>query len=429
MIFIFKRITKRSFIRCVSLLLAVIVALGVVSISAVRSAVYYEKKLGEIRLSALIRLSEYTAGLEGRLLSAACASDAALLGEYSASLEAYTAAAKTNLAFFPQAQTGDICAFFAGTTRAVERQYKKAVVGQKITVGERQSLVRMSEYAGRLARAFAGAAEYALNGACELTEVSLVYEKNGTLPLYSEFLENGARAVEYEPSEEKEAAARGRLLSMPAVTREEAAKTAARFIGIEPALMRELEDSGDRVEKYNFYYDEAYVGVSKNGGYICDYVAPCDLSQTLLEPEDAADRALEVLEEIGYEGLECVEASVSGSACDMVFAPVKGGVIYLTDSITACVCLNSGKLYALDASQYIANFRKRDLPQERLSIEQARELMPEGFAFVGGDYVLIASASGEQLCCRLECEGQDFAATVYINAVTKREEKITVKAA
>ena len=73
------------------------------------------------------------------------------------------------------------------------------------------------------------------------------------------------------------------------------------------------------------------------------------------------------LAKLGYEGLEAVWVSESGTACDINFAYVQGGVVCYNDLVKVKVCEERGVVTGLEAHSYLMNHTVRDIPAPTLS--------------------------------------------------------------
>lgn len=147
--------------------------------------------------------------------------------------------------------------------------------------------------------------------------------------------------------------------------------------------------------------------------------------------EDALNSAREALKRLGFGELAPIEARQEAAAASFTLAAVQDGVILLPDSISVTVSLESGRIIALDASEYLINHRERGLPAPGLSEAEAIAALPEGVEPRSAALALNrAEGGGEALCYKLDCRAADGAdISVFVDAASGKQVEIQVSAA
>ena len=218
-------------------------------------------------------------------------------------------------------------------------------------------------------------------------------------------------------------------LSLPEVAMEEARERAAGLFGLPREALTPAGESEGEIPGYEFTWEdggETRIRLSKNGGRLLFFSAGEKAGNgEALSPGDAAKKGGELLEKAGYAGLEPGVTRKEGEILYIEYAPGQNGARLYPDRIILGLSLSGGELLYLDASEYLARHRERDLPAS-FGEEAAAPSLPEGFSPGEVRTALIASEGGREIPCfevrTADRDGNGF--LVYLNAETGEEEKI-----
>lgn len=201
------------------------------------------------------------------------------------------------------------------------------------------------------------------------------------------------------------------------ITREEAAAKAADLIGTSPASLKEEKDTEDAVELYCFSKGDVSVGITKKGGFVCYILNPYTALEQTISEKEAIKRAAEYLRQLGYSFMTDSYYSVYDGVCTVNFAYQNEGIIHYADLIKVSVALDTGKVTALDASAYLHNHSERDIYGEKITLEQAVSLLPEGLTLISHRNAVIPLKTGkEAYCYELHCKDKKGnEALIYID--------------
>ena len=216
------------------------------------------------------------------------------------------------------------------------------------------------------------------------------------------------------------------LKSLDEITREEAKKIAAEFIGTTPGSLREEADVNSRIELYCFSKGDVGIAVTKKGGRLCYMINPRDTGGETISSEEGVKRAKKFLSDIGYESLKESYYSLYDGVCTVNFAYISDGVVYYSDLIKVSVALDNGEILSVDARGYLMNHSKRELPEEKITPEEARKTVDNNLKILSDKSVLIPLDTGkEAYCYEFRCKdkkGQEV--LVYIDKTTGEERDI-----
>lgn len=213
------------------------------------------------------------------------------------------------------------------------------------------------------------------------------------------------------------------------ITAAEAKKLAAKYLKADESSIRQDDDEISSIPLYCFSVGEKSVGITKSGGYLCYMTNPDYSSEATISEEEAADRAEKYLDSIGYDSMEKSYYSDYDGVCTVNFAyEDDNDIIYYADLIKVSVALDSGEVVAVDARGYITNHRNRTLPEEKISLAEAKKTLSSELTLLESEKTLIPTDSGkEKLCWEFHCrnsENQEY--LIYTDVETGEEADILI---
>ncbi len=407
---------------------ALCVVLFAVALHSGNKAKKYEEILAKTRLEYVMSLGEYTGEMSELLKTAAFASDDKTLMECAENFGKNAAAFRVSLSFLTEENT-DLNAFCNGAQACLDLACFTLYEGQLLSATERGHLLLYAAYCDDLSNAFSVVAQSVLSGECTLCEGRKIHEKTRS-EFVSDTLIRTLSAVGKPPvitDCEGAVTALGKVWDgaekLPGVTRGEAAKIAAEFLGITPVLLRGGEDLHGTVECYRFEHRSTEICITKRGGLIFSYVSDADKGKPELDFDDAIERAGERLSEFCYSDFEYIKSFACDSAVTFVFAARTDGAVCLGDTVVLCISLVTGRLVSLDASGYIENHRNRTVPENIASEEEAIAKISKASDYVS--HRLVFDENGV-LCYEMLCRKETITAKILLDAVTLDERKISL---
>ncbi len=170
----------------------------------------------------------------------------------------------------------------------------------------------------------------------------------------------------------------------------------------------------------------AFASVTRNGGYLLQYLNSRMIGQGTMGLDRARDAARRHLNAIGYRNMVPTYGQAQDGIATVVFAYKKDGVIVYPDQIKVNVALDNGEVVGIDARQYLMNHHERTLAPPKLTAGQAREKLRPELEVQRSQLALIPdqAGTGEILTYEFLTTMGGKTYLVYINANTGWEEQI-----
>lgn len=218
------------------------------------------------------------------------------------------------------------------------------------------------------------------------------------------------------------------LKNLSEITKQEAKKIAADYIGTTAESLRENSDVNGDIELYCFSKGDVAAAITKKGGKLCYMVNPRDVSGETISSKECIKRAKKFLQDAGYKNMKDSYYSVYDGVCTINFAYTQNGIIHYSDLIKVSVALDDGEVLSVDARGYLTNHTKRDIYQKKLSKAQAQVILSDSLTVLAVDSAVIPTDTGkEAYCYEFHCKdkkGQQV--LIYIDKVTGEEVDILI---
>lgn len=211
------------------------------------------------------------------------------------------------------------------------------------------------------------------------------------------------------------------------VSKEQAQSIAREFLakagypGVVPQFTGDVQEP---FGGYMFRHAQAYVEVSRQGGVVRIYRDERPTQERTLSLDEAKRKAMEVLK--GMPGsLVLTSTEDFGSYVQVDAVSEENGIRLYPDKVRVMVALDNGQIIGYDATPYWAFHRSRQLPDPKLTLDEAGSKLHTGFKVAESRKALIAMPGNREVLSyefRGRYQGEDY--LVYINAVSGAEEKI-----
>lgn len=216
------------------------------------------------------------------------------------------------------------------------------------------------------------------------------------------------------------------LKTLQEITKQEAKKIAAEYIKTSTESLREESDVNSEIELYCFSKGDVCVGITKKGGKLCYMMNPADVGGETISTKEAVSRGKKYLKEIGYTSMKESYYSVFDGVCTVNFAFTKNGIKHYSDLIKVGVALDSGEVLSIDARGYLMNHIERDIYDEKITAEQARNIISASLEILTESSAVIPLDTGkEAYCYEFRCKdskGQEV--LIFIDKATGEERDI-----
>ncbi len=167
------------------------------------------------------------------------------------------------------------------------------------------------------------------------------------------------------------------------------------------------------------------IAVTQKGGHVEWMLNNRPVNEAKLDMEKAKKAGIDFLKEKGYDNMKDTYYIKQDNTATINYAYIQDDVTIYPDLIKLKVALDTGEITGMEAKTYLSNHIERDIPDPKISMEEARkkingkmEVLSSGLAFIPTDY------KKELFCYEFKgkLNGKDF--LVYINAETGEEEDI-----
>ena len=169
------------------------------------------------------------------------------------------------------------------------------------------------------------------------------------------------------------------------------------------------------------------ISISKKGGHIVNMNYNRQIDTEVLSQEEANNIGKEFLKSRGIENMKETYYLKESGIVTINYAYEQDNVVIYPDLIKLKIALDNGEVLGMETSGYLNNHTIRNIPEAKISIEQAKsnlnknlEITSEGLAIIPTEW------KTEILCYEFKGKINNTDFLVYINASTGREENILV---
>ncbi|CUH97204.1 putative membrane protein [Propionispora sp. 2/2-37] len=185
-----------------------------------------------------------------------------------------------------------------------------------------------------------------------------------------------------------------------------------------PAHRVEVTPEGDSEQK-------TVLDISQKGGKAIWMFNSRPIGEPNVSIDQARQNALQFLHDRGFGEMSPTYYLRQGNSVMFNFAAVQKNVILYPDLVKVTVALDNGGIIGTEATGYLMSHGQRDLPEPKVSKEQAQSAINPSLVVSGGRLVLIpAGVTGEKLAYEFPAKLGEDNYLVYVNALTGREENV-----
>lgn len=433
------KIGKRCLIRLVSFAVTLVVVLAAWGgINAVRNK-NNERQLLLAHQRAVSSLSSYINSVETDLQKMQYVNTSTMTANLAMSLCKASAGAKNCLS---ELSAGGISLekmykFLSQSGDYIQALNKKVLSGEQLSAEDRKQVEQLYGYAKSLAEQtafmeevmYSGSIDFenavstlnslADKGDLEISYKNTVSDAEETFSDYPTLIYDGPFSDNLLQKESE------MLKNEKEISETEAKTLAAKYSGIpENKLIRQGDEKGS-IGAYVYYYEGTSVAVTKNGGWLMYLLSDKYAGESKIDEKTAIEAARKYLNKFGYVSMKDSYYSDNDGICTVNFAYTSDDVICYTDLIKVCVSLEDGSIISADATGYLMNHKNRNIPEPKITGEQAAESINKTLTVASVKKAVIPVGSGEVFTYEFLCgdkNGNDV--LIYINADTGKEADI-----
>ncbi len=429
----------RSTVRIVTFVVAALAVLGITAATWASRANDYRRQLENTYQQAVEDLAQSVQSLNTTLLKQQYAGTPAQMEKLATKLCQEASAAKQSLSLLPAGEEP-----IAGTYKLLSQvgEYslslaKKAARGEEPTAEEIEALGKLQDYCEELNGKLYELGQDVLSGMVGFEKVKSTLENQGGAQelstLADGFLDFESQMNDYPtliydgPFSDHLLERDPRMTTGKETVTQDAAKAkAAKALGV---ASTELTPSGDEegsMPTYGFSAGDAFVSVTKQGGYLCSMLNSRVVGSQTLSVEKGRQLAREYLTKMEIKSMRESYYEATGGVLTVNFAYEQNDVTVYPDLIKVNVALDTGEIVGFDARGYLVNHEERAIPSPTLTLERAKESVSQTLTITQSRRAVIPSDGLSEISCyEFLCEDQEGQQVlVYVNAATGEEEEI-----
>ena len=168
------------------------------------------------------------------------------------------------------------------------------------------------------------------------------------------------------------------------------------------------------------------VAVSCQGGQVMAMLHSRFVQDVRVSVDEALDTAEDFLRGKGYKDMEKTYYMLQGGILTVNYAYEQDDVLCYPDLVKVSVAMDTGAVCGFEATGYISAHHQRQLPEVKVSREEAQKHVPEELSVDDWQLAVIPTAGGDELLCHeFLCHGEgEHKSLIYVNAVSGEQEKI-----
>ncbi|WP_257391655.1 germination protein YpeB [Halalkalibacter krulwichiae] len=224
-----------------------------------------------------------------------------------------------------------------------------------------------------------------------------------------------------------------RALDGDPVSKEEAEKVARQYLDVGNQANVHVAETGNGLAypAYTVVVDDPdhetnyYMDISVNGGEPIWFLQERQINEQEISLSDAVEKAEKYLKEMGKEDMQLVDSRQYDSIALLEFVHLEDNVRVYNDLISLEVALDDGDILGYEAKAYLINHKERDIPDPKLTSEEARERLNTRLDVMEDHLAVIENDLGQEVLC-YEFYGviDNDTYRIFINAEDGEEEKV-----
>lgn len=432
--------SRRITVRIVSFLMVLFAVLSVWGIVQTYKAVKYAKELTVSHQRTVASLASYIESLENDLRKMQYANTQTMTSGLSVSLCKASAGAKNCLSELNAGETplSNVNKFLSQASDYIQSINKKVASGEKLSDTDHEQITRLYNYASSLSDKIGYMEEVMLSGDITFEDavstLGMLKDTGDLSVSYSSTVTDAEKSfADYPtliydgPFSDNIMKKESEMLSFEEeISQTEAKKRASAYSGIPENRLIAAEDEKSTIEAYVFYYENTAVAVTKKGGYLLYLLADTFSGETKVKETEAIETAKNYLNKFGYGSMKESYYFNSDGICTINFAYTSDNVIFYSDLIKVSVSLDKNEVVSVDCTGYLMNHKKREIPENTISIEAAKQSISKILTVKNCRIAFIPMNDGNEVftyefLCNDKGENDVL---VYINAVTGDEADI-----
>ncbi|MCU6710037.1 germination protein YpeB [Paenibacillus sp. J5C_2022] len=226
-----------------------------------------------------------------------------------------------------------------------------------------------------------------------------------------------------------------KMLSGDMMNNEEIRKRASSFVQVDPSMV-EVSENGKGTEYASFSAvvkgddngnGNVQMDFAQRGGALISYMRTRAVDKKSIDFPKAKAAADQFLQKHGFKNMQAVTYDEYHQNGVFTYVESQNDVLVYPDKVTVKIALDNGEAVGLQASDYVFQHRKRDMPGPVLTKAEARKSINPELKVKDERLALIKGDSGDEVLCYEFVGGINGSLyRVYINAETGLEESVEI---
>ncbi|QAY66185.1 germination protein YpeB [Paenibacillus protaetiae] len=223
------------------------------------------------------------------------------------------------------------------------------------------------------------------------------------------------------------------MLSGNMVTAEQVKSLAAKFLNTNADEIRVVENGkGTEYASYSASIEPKgkqdstiHMDFTQKGGQLIWFMNSRDVGSKQIQIKQAEKSAGAFLKKHDFDGMKPIAYDEYNNTGTFTYVGTQNGVLIYPEKLTVKVALDNGETIGLHANDYVYEHHKRNLPQAKLSKDEARKAVNPNMKITRENMALIQGEMGDEVLC-YEFSGKINGSLyrIYINADNGTEEAI-----
>lgn len=429
---------KRGWQVVSAICIVALLVLGIFSVYQAKTIRDYENNLNGTYTRAFSELVEHVESLDTMLVKSMVTTSDSKTTDFLEETWRYATLAETNLSELPLSQTtiSELSKFLVQVGDYAYALAVQSSKGESLTEEQYETLKTLESYAMQLNVALRGIRQDfsdgkldwdTLKNAGDQVEGLSVESLSKTFAEYPTLIYDGPFS-DHIPQTEPQG------LTGKEIGKEEAEQKAKAFFGNETVetitFLQETQE--EKINVYSFQIQHkngstSYIDITKKGGHVYWAVCSREIGVCTLTVEQAIETAEDFLEEYGYEDMEDSYYTNENGIATINFVYEEEDVRYYPDMVKVKVALDNGEILGLETKSYLYSHKERELPEKKLSLEEAKEKINPHLQVEEAGLAVIPTEFGTEVPV-YEFRGmlEEKNLLVYINAETGEEEDVLI---
>lgn len=431
--------SKRNIVRIISYCLCIVAILSSITIISSNKTKNYQRKLEATYQHSLMELSECIDSIETSLNKSSYANDEKMIFDIAKDLYAQCVCAKNALADLPINQMNLSSANKFLTQTADYAYYISNEIRNKkqLDKEEYQNLCLLLDYSKEYSNHIDEMVNKCVLGA-KITENEIKNkDTNKKMSNFSINFDEAEKSFKSYPTLLYDGPFADAVLNRESQmiknakgkSKEECKEIAANILKTDTSKIAFIDEDYGKIPTFNFKYNNQYIAITKNGGYISYIIDSKKVDKKTITTENAINIAKDFLNKIGYKNMQSTYYTINNNVCVINFAYTQNNIINYSDLIKVGISLGDGSIYSMEATGYLTNHKIREIPKEFITENEAKKHLVNNVDILGTKLSLIPLENGlEKYCYEFHCKNKtnNEEVLIYINALTAEEENILI---